>query len=163
GLEMPSARIRPLSEERPLTDETQLPTFGFPAPADTPTDVPLPGHIGEFRIVSILRRGGGGILLEAGGRKPKRPVAAGGGAAAREDQRAAPASLSARGGAPRAAGPSQHCRALRGGTHRGRPALPHDGARRGAAARRIRARAHGRRAADSGAASRPAAPLRDDL
>ena len=58
-----------------MTDETQLPTFAFPAPADTPTDVPLPEHIGGFRIVSILGRGGMGIVYEAEQQSPKRRVA----------------------------------------------------------------------------------------
>jgi eukaryotic-like serine/threonine-protein kinase len=58
-----------------LPDETQIPTFAFPGPPDTPTDVPLPASIGEFRILSVLGRGGMGIVYEAEQPNPRRRVA----------------------------------------------------------------------------------------
>ncbi|HEY2798123.1 MAG TPA: tetratricopeptide repeat protein [Thermoanaerobaculia bacterium] len=58
-----------------MTDDTQLPTFAFSAPADTPTDVSLPEHIGGFQIVSVLGRGGMGIVYEAQQETPRRRVA----------------------------------------------------------------------------------------
>ena len=58
-----------------MPDETQIPTFAFPGPPDTPTDIPLPESIGEFRILSVLGRGGMGIVYEAEQPNPKRRVA----------------------------------------------------------------------------------------
>ncbi len=58
-----------------MPDETQIPTFAFPGPPDTPTDIPLPESIGGFRILSVLGRGGMGIVYEAEQPNPKRRVA----------------------------------------------------------------------------------------
>jgi eukaryotic-like serine/threonine-protein kinase len=55
-----------------MTDETQFPTLGFP---EASSDLPLPGEIGGFRILSLLGRGGMGVVYEAEQRNPQRRVA----------------------------------------------------------------------------------------
>ena len=55
-----------------MTEDTQFPTLGFPA--DSP-DLPPPGEIGGFRILSVLGRGGMGVVYEAEQRDPLRRVA----------------------------------------------------------------------------------------
>ena len=54
------------------TDDTQFPTLGVPA---SPSDLPLPGEIGGFQILSVLGRGGMGVVFEAEQRDPQRHVA----------------------------------------------------------------------------------------
>ncbi|HEY1250897.1 MAG TPA: serine/threonine-protein kinase [Thermoanaerobaculia bacterium] len=55
-----------------MTDDTQFPTLGFP---ESGSDLPAPGEIGEFRILSVLGRGGMGVVYEAEQRDPERRVA----------------------------------------------------------------------------------------
>jgi serine/threonine protein kinase/uncharacterized protein HemY len=55
-----------------MTDDTQFPTLGF---TDSSPDLPPPGEIGEFRILSVLGRGGMGVVYEAEQTDPERRVA----------------------------------------------------------------------------------------
>jgi eukaryotic-like serine/threonine-protein kinase len=55
-----------------MTDDTQFPTLGFP---EAGSDLPAPGEIGEFKILSVLGRGGMGVVYEAEQRDPQRRVA----------------------------------------------------------------------------------------
>jgi serine/threonine protein kinase len=55
-----------------MTDDTQFPTLGFP---ESGSELPAPGAIGEFRILSVLGRGGMGVVYEAEQSDPQRRVA----------------------------------------------------------------------------------------
>jgi hypothetical protein len=55
-----------------MTDDTQFPTLGF---TNSSPDLPPPGEIGDFRILSVLGRGGMGVVYEAEQTDPERRVA----------------------------------------------------------------------------------------